>query len=135
MDTPLSQKTLQDVIHGQIREGKPGAAKRGFAPGRSSQLKFPLVARMSWRGFYPRGMAPPPQGGRPVVGGRGPSRAPPGACLVRAPPGQAERLPLRVEKTQRSSPEVFFFGLCAAAVHLRGHLARPPAPGFLLLAG
>ena len=32
MDTPLSQKTLQDVIHGQILEGKPGAAKRGFAP-------------------------------------------------------------------------------------------------------
>src|SRR6266581_7071449 len=53
MDTPLSQKTLQDVIHGQILEGKPGAAKRGFAPGRSSRLKFPLVARMSWRGLPP----------------------------------------------------------------------------------
>ncbi len=25
--------------------------KRGFAPGRFSQLKFPLVARMSWRGL------------------------------------------------------------------------------------
>src|SRR2546422_11777661 len=25
--------------------------KRGFAPGSSSQLKFPLVARMSWRGL------------------------------------------------------------------------------------
>jgi hypothetical protein len=28
-------------------------AKRGFFPGRSSQLKFPLVARMSWRGLLP----------------------------------------------------------------------------------
>ena len=26
-------------------------ARRGFFPGRSSQLKFPLVARMSWRGL------------------------------------------------------------------------------------
>jgi len=26
--------------------------KRGFAPGRSSRLKFPLVARMSWRGLW-----------------------------------------------------------------------------------
>src|SRR5215831_3886662 len=47
----MAQKTLQDVVHEQILEGKTGAAKRGFSPGRSSQLKFPLVTRMSWRGL------------------------------------------------------------------------------------
>ena len=51
---PLSQKTLQDVVHSQILGGKTGAAKGGFSPGRSSQLKFPLVARMSWRGLQYR---------------------------------------------------------------------------------
>ena len=30
-------------------------AKPGFSPGRSSQLKFPLVARMSWRGLLRKG--------------------------------------------------------------------------------
>ena len=39
--------------------------KRGFAPGRSSQLKFPLVARMSWRGLYP--FWPSPMGKVPKV--------------------------------------------------------------------
>ena len=47
----MAQKTLHDVVHEQILEGKTGAAKRGFSPGRSSQLKFPLVTRMSWRGL------------------------------------------------------------------------------------
>ena len=51
MDAPLAQKTLQDVVHEQILEGKTGAAKRGFFPALSSQLKFPLVARMPWRGL------------------------------------------------------------------------------------
>jgi hypothetical protein len=30
-------------------------AKPGFSPGRSSQLTFPLVARMSWRGLPLKG--------------------------------------------------------------------------------
>src|SRR4029453_5336923 len=47
----MAKKTLHDVVHEQILEGKTGAAKRGFSPGRSSQLKFPLVTRMSWRGL------------------------------------------------------------------------------------
>jgi hypothetical protein len=50
---PIAQKTLQDVVHWQILEGKTSTAKRGFFPGRSSPLKFPLVARMSWRGLRP----------------------------------------------------------------------------------
>ena len=45
---PLAQKTLQDVVHSQILGGKR-ALPSGIFPGRSSQLKFPLVARMSWR--------------------------------------------------------------------------------------
>src|SRR6266516_1036940 len=51
---PMAQKTLQDVVHRQILEGKTGAAKRGFFPALSSQLKFPLVERMLWRGLLPR---------------------------------------------------------------------------------
>jgi hypothetical protein len=47
MDTPITQKTLQNVVHWQILEGKTGTAKRGFFPALSSRLKFPLVARMS----------------------------------------------------------------------------------------
>src|SRR5262249_661737 len=48
---PSAQKTLQDVVHEQILEGKTGAAKRGFFPTLSSRLTFPLVARISWRGL------------------------------------------------------------------------------------
>src|SRR5215813_12491919 len=47
----FGHKTLQDVVHEQILEGKTGAAKRGFFPALSSRLKFPLVTRMSWRGL------------------------------------------------------------------------------------
>jgi hypothetical protein len=47
----MAQKTLPDVVHRQILEGKTGAAKRGFFPALSSQLKFPLVERMLWRGL------------------------------------------------------------------------------------
>src|SRR5215510_3562772 len=47
----LRRKTLQPVVHWPSVGEKMARAKAGFFPGRSSPLKFPLVARMSWRGL------------------------------------------------------------------------------------
>src|SRR5262252_7656932 len=52
----LRRKTLQPVVHWPGAAEKMARPKAGFFPGRSSPLKFPLVARMSWRGLCSRGV-------------------------------------------------------------------------------
>ena len=69
----LRCKTLQPVVHRPSVGEKMACPKRGFAPGRSSQLKFPLVARMSWRGLGGSSREPSRRG-RPAGADAAPAR-------------------------------------------------------------